>query len=133
MVYAVLMQHVATVNINNNTTTLSRGLESSSKQRIPADAGISSASLMPTERQTNAGVEVAHPTLALQKNFTDQPLTRIYHPRQSASAVMTENFLLSKSILNPSFMHNATQTKIARISNLYKEAPMFKNDIDILA
>jgi len=35
--------------------------------------------------------------------------------------------------MNPGFLHNVAQTNIARISNLYKDVPRFRNEVDILA
>jgi hypothetical protein len=40
--------------------------------------------------------------------------------------------LRARAALNPGFVHNAVQTNIARVSNLYRDVPQFKNDLDIL-
>jgi len=101
-------------------------------QSVLRTAGISSASLMPTSRQTVNGVEVIHPSSALPQNYQTMPQARIYHPKQAPSAVMSENFLAARAALNPGFVQNTAQTNIARISNLYRDAPRFWNELDIL-
>jgi hypothetical protein len=87
---------------------------------------------MPTLRQTVSGVEVIHPSSNLPQNYHAMPRARIYHPRQAPSAVMSENFLTARAALNPGFMQNVAQTNIARVSNLYRDIPEFKNELDIL-
>ncbi len=91
-----------------------------------------SASLMPTERQTINGVDILHPSNHLGSNYPNMPHARIYHPRQAPSAVLSENFLQARAGLNPGLVHNGVQTNIARVSNLYKDVPQFKNTLDIL-
>ena len=91
-----------------------------------------SASLMPTERQSVDGIEVLHASSKLGPNYPSMPHARIYHPKQSPSAILSENFLQARAALNPGFVHNAAQTNIARLSNLYRDIPQFKNDLDIL-
>ena len=91
-----------------------------------------SASLMPTERQTVNGVDILHGVSHLGVNYPNMPNSRIYHPRQAPSAIMSENFLKARAGLNPGLVHNAAQTNIARVSNLYRDVPQFKNTLDIL-
>ena len=87
---------------------------------------------MPTERQSVNGVEVSHAKSALGSNYPTLPHARIYHPKQSPSAILSENFLQARAALNPGFVHNTAQTNIARVSNLYRDVPQFKNELDIL-
>ena len=87
---------------------------------------------MPTERQSINGVEVSHAGSKVGPNYPNMPHARIYHPKQFPSAVTSENFLHARAALNPGFMHNAAQTNIARVSNLYRDVPQFKNELDIL-
>ena len=91
-----------------------------------------SASLMPNERQTISGVDVLHASNNLGLNYPNMPHARIYHPRQAPSAILSENFLQARASLNPGFIHNSLQTNIARLSNLYRDVPQFKNTLDIL-
>jgi hypothetical protein len=95
-------------------------------------SGVSSASLMPTPRQTINGVEAIHPTARSVPDYTDMQHARIYSPRQAPSAITSENFLAARASLSPGFVHNAAQSNIARISNMYRDAPRFRNEIDIL-
>ena len=91
-----------------------------------------SASLMPTERQTVNGVELLNAGSELGPNYPNMPRARIYHPKQSPSAISSENFLRARAALNPGFVHDVAQTNIARVSNLYRDIPQFKNELDIL-
>ena len=100
---------------------------------VDRDNTAPSASPMPTVRKLDAGIQVIDPGVALQKNFTDMPLARLYHPRQAPSAISSENFLAARAAMNPGFVHNVAQTNGARISNLYKEVPRFRNDLDLIA
>ena len=106
--------------------------ENGSSQGLRSSAAISSASLMPTPRQTVSGVEVIHPSSNLPQSYHAMPRARIYHPKQAPSAVMSENFLTARAALNPGFVQNVAQTNIARVSNLYRDIPEFKNELDIL-
>ena len=101
-------------------------------QSASGNANPVSASLVPTERQTINGVEVAHASNGLAPNYPKIPHARIYHPKQAPSAILSENYLAARTSLNPGFLHNLAQTNIARISNLYKDVPQFKNNLDIL-
>lgn len=106
--------------------------ENGSSETPQNSAATSSASLMPTLRQTASGVEVIHPSANLPQNYHTMPRARIYHPKQAPSAVMSENFLTARAALNPGFVQNVAQTNIARVSNLYRDIPQFKNELDIL-
>ena len=106
--------------------------ERSLRQSASGSTSPSSASLMPTERQTVNGVEILDPSSRSGPNYPNMPHTRIYHPRQAPSAVLSENFLQARAGLNPGLVQNASQTNIARLSNLYRDAPQFKNTLDIL-
>ena len=109
-----------------------RQAENGSSEGLRGTAVTSSASLVPTLRQTVSGVEVIHPSSNLPQNYHSMPQARIYHPKQAPSAVTSENFLTARAALNPGFMQNIAQTNIARVSNLYRDIPEFKNDLDIL-
>ena len=110
-----------------------RQAENGPSEGLRGAAAPSTASLVPTLRQTVSGVEVIHPSSNLPQNYHSMPQARIYHPKQAPSAVTSENFLTARAALNPGFMQNVAQTNIARVSNLYRDIPEFKNDLDILA
>ena len=112
--------------------SLRRHPENGQGQSVMRTVGISSASLMPTPRETVNGVEVIHPGSALPQNYQTMPHARVYHPKQAPSAIMSENFLAARATLNPGFMQNIAQTNIARVSNMYKDIPRFRNELDIL-
>ena len=109
-----------------------RQAENGPSEGLRGAAAPSTASLVPTLRQTVSGVEVIHPSSNLPQNYHSMPQARIYHPKQAPSAVMSENFLTARAALNPGFIQNVAQTNIARVSNLYRDIPEFKNDLDIL-
>ena len=109
-----------------------RQAENGPSEGLRGTAATSSASLVPTLRQTVSGVEVIHPSSNLPQNYHAMPRARIYHPKQAPSAVMSENFLTARAALNPGFVQNEAQTNIARVSNLYRDIPQFKNELDIL-
>ena len=106
--------------------------EKSLSQSPSGSATPLSASLMPNERQTISGVDVLHSSNNLGSNYPNMPHARIYHPRQAPSAILSENFLQARASLNPGLVHNSLQTNIARLSNLYRDVPQFKNTLDIL-
>ena len=106
--------------------------EKSPSQSSSGSSTPKTASLMPTERQTINGVDILHASNHLGSNYPNMPHARIYHPRQAPSAVLSENFLQARAGLNPGLVHNGVQTNIARVSNLYKDVPQFKNTLDIL-
>ena len=76
------------------------------------------------------GIQQTHPGTT---DFARIPHARVYHPKQAPSAIASENFLAARASMNPGFIHNVAQTNIARVSNLYKDVPRFRNEVDILA
>ena len=99
---------------------------------VTTGSGMSSANLMPTPRQTINGIEAVHPPARTVPDFSNMQHARIYSPRQAPSAITSENFLAARASLSPGFVHNAAQSNIARISNMYRDVPRFRNEIDIL-
>ena len=104
---------------------------------LPIDEGAprhtAVARVMPTLPQgTNAVLPSAQPS-DLAREFHKKPLQRVYNPRQAPSAISSENFLAARALMSATFVHNIAMTKEARISNLYKDAPEFSDQIDILA
>ncbi len=91
------------------------------------------ARVMPTLPQGTKAVAPSTQTHGLAKEFHQKPLQQIYNPRQAPSAISSENFLAARALMSATFVHNIAMTKESRISNLYKEAPKFRDHIDILA
>ena len=91
------------------------------------------AKVVPTLPQgTKAVVPTTQPH-DLSKDFHQKPLQKIYNPRHAPSAITSENFLAARALMSATYVHNIAMTKEARISNLYKDAPKFRDQIDILA
>lgn len=88
---------------------------------------------VPTLQQAVRVVEQAPQSPELAREFHRKPLQQIYSPRQAPSAVSSENYLAARALMTGTFVHNIAMTKEARISNLYKDAPEFRDQIDILA
>ena len=91
------------------------------------------ARVMPTLPQGTKAVTPSTQTFDLTKEFHRKPLQQIYNPRHAPSAITSENFLAARALMSATFIHNIAVTKEARISNLYKDAPKFRDQIDILA
>ena len=91
------------------------------------------ASLMPVERQTSGYVEPAEPAPRVFSEHTGLPVSQIRSIRQAPSAIVTEQYLQAKATSGPVYIQNVSSTRIERISNLYADAPRFKNQVDILA
>lgn len=91
------------------------------------------ASSMPTLRQTTQGVEALLSSPQISSQFSGLPLSQIRSARQAPSAVVTEQFLAARISSSPGYLHHAASTKAEHISNLYAEAPRFRNQIDMLA
>ena len=68
----------------------------------------------------------------LSGEFHRKPLQRVYSPSSAPSAISSENFLAARALLSQGFVHNIAMTKQARISNLYKDAPEFREQLNIL-
>ena len=113
-------------------TRLATATNNASKASKPhASADI--ASLMPAERQTTGYVEPAEPTSRIFSEHTGLPVSQIRSIRQAPSAIVTEQYLQAKATSGPVYIQNVSSTRIERISNLYADAPRFKNQVDILA
>ena len=102
------------------------------RNAVTSGSGVSTATIVPTAPQTTNGVDTIYPTARSTPDFSNMQHARIYSPRQAPSAVTSENFLAARASLSPGFVHNAAHSNIARISNMYRDAPRFRNEIDIL-
>ena len=98
-----------------------------------APSHTSAARVMPTLPQDTKTVSPSAQPYDLAREFHKRPLQQIYNPRQAPSAISSENFLAARALMSATFIHNIAMTKEARISNLYKDAPKFRDQIDILA
>lgn len=100
-----------------------------SKQGIKQGTGPTN---LATALALHDGVEILPPLTGAMPPIKRVEPTRIYSPRQAPSAISSENFLAARATLSPGFVHNAAQTNIARVSNLYRETPRFHSEIDLL-
>jgi hypothetical protein len=91
------------------------------------------ANSVPSGRQTIAGAEPVGYVENNHRNLNYQPPALVKHPRMAPSAVTSEQYLIAKAGSAPVFVHNVASSKIARISNLYADAPRFASQVDILA
>ena len=91
------------------------------------------ARVMPTLPQGTKAVAPSAQPHDVAGEFHKRPLQQVYNPSQAPSAISSENFLAARALMSATFVHNIAMTKEARISNLYKDAPKFRNQIDILA
>tara|TARA_B100001057_G_scaffold475477_1_gene542279 strand:- start:37 stop:402 length:366 start_codon:yes stop_codon:yes gene_type:complete len=91
------------------------------------------ARVMPTLPQGTKAVTPSTQPHDLAREFHQRPLQQIYNPRHAPSAITSENFLAARALMSATFIHNIAMTKEARISNLYKDTPKFRDQIDILA
>jgi len=101
-------------------------------QQVPAPIPVS-ASSVPSLRQTGHGVEPVGMVNQTYKDYSQRPATVISHPRFAPSAITSEQFMNARALLSPGYIHQSAASKIARISNLYADAPRFSQQINILA
>ena len=87
---------------------------------------------VPTPSGIGKVVVPANHSFDLGGEFHRKPLQRIYSPSSAPSAISSENFLAARALLSQGFVHNIAMTKQARISNLYKDAPEFREQLNIL-
>ena len=115
----------------NNSTVLRPNAALLINEGAPKHSTV--ARVMPTLPQGTKAVAPTAQPYDLKKEFHQKPLQKIYNPRHAPSAISSENFLAARALMSATFVHNIATTKEARISNLYKDAPKFRDQIDILA
>ena len=113
-------------------TRLTSATERTSKS-ANSNAPSDSASLMPAERLTAGYIEPAKPISRIFSEHSGMPVSQIRSARQAPSTVVTEEYLKARASSGPVYIQNVGATRTERISNLYADAPRFKNQIDILA
>ena len=117
--------------INNSISPISR--ERVSTQHTGTTLVGDTASLVPSERQTNTGVHRLANTSPSYLNQRRYPLVSISHPKAASSSVSSENFLIARSISSPGYQHNIVQTRYARTSDWAIHEPRFSDRVSILA
>lgn len=91
------------------------------------------ASSVPDMRQTMEGVTPVFALNALSRADMGFRAISIYHPQLGPSAETTENALMARALLMPMYLHDSAATRMARLSNLHRDAPRFGNAINICA
>lgn len=109
------------------------GASDAASSHLTSRTEVVNANPVPTERQTNAGIEASIAAPLISREFSGMPLTQIRSNRQSPSAILTEQFLAARAASAPIFIHNTASVKAERISNLYADAPRFTNQLDVIA
>ena len=87
---------------------------------------------MPSDVFANPRMAPAQAGSNLSRDYIRQPMM-LTSPRLAPSTVTTEQAIQARNAMSPQFQHNVMATRMARTSNLYAEAPRFRNQIDILA
>lgn len=92
------------------------------------------ASAVPDLRQTLEGIP---PALALDRNKRSEhhrAEVTIYHPSLGPSSVNTENALMARALLSPTYIHDSAATHMARVSTMMNTAlPRFGRSVDVWA
>ena len=114
-------------------TRLTRSIDSQPKSSLPTATSVVTASDVPTERQTSLGVEALISTPHISAAMSGMQLNQIRSTRQAPSAVVTESFLAARAASAPVYIQNQSALKAERISNMFSEAPRFRNQVDLLA
>ena len=87
---------------------------------------------MPSDVAANPRMAPAQRGAELTRDYVRNPMM-LASPRLAPSTVTAEQAIQARNALSPQFQHNVMATRMARISNLFAEAPRFRNQIDILA
>ena len=98
---------------------------------VPA-LGVNGASSMPSDVAANPRMAPVPAVDSLTRDYSRRQLM-ITNPRLAPSTVTAEQAFQARNLLAPQFQHNMMASRMARISNLYAEAPRFRNQLDILA
>lgn len=100
---------------------------------LQASAKASYARTMPDSRQT---LEGTMPTQAFDRGKRSEQRSEvtIFHPKLGPSTEITENALMARALLSPTFMHDSAATRIARVSTMpNREMPRFGGAVDVWA
>lgn len=88
---------------------------------------------MPDLRQTLEGVMPAQ-AFDRSKRFEQRAEITIFHPALGPSAEITENALMARALLSPTYMHDSAATRMARVSTMpNRELARFGGAVDVWA
>jgi hypothetical protein len=91
------------------------------------------ATSMPSDRQTGVGVMKVDQSSETSGDYQKWKKSKLFHPKQSYSAITSENYLKAKAAFEPIFVHSIGATKLALMSVMDKEKPRFSEKLNILA
>ncbi len=91
------------------------------------------ASAVPDLRQSTEGVAALRQVQVAARYDANHPAMRIYHPAQAPSAVATENALMARAMMAPLYVHDSAASRIARLSNPFRDAPRFGGSVNLVA
>tara|TARA_B100001250_G_scaffold351884_1_gene324273 strand:+ start:176 stop:550 length:375 start_codon:yes stop_codon:yes gene_type:complete len=91
------------------------------------------ATTMPSDRQTSLGLSKLDQSSKTSGDYEKWKKSKVFHPRQGYSAVLTENFLKAKAGFEPVYMHSLSATKLALMSIMDKDKPRYSEQVNILA
>lgn len=117
---------------NISPTRLSKSID-----KTPADqfqqAPKTDATTMPSLRQTSIGIPFLTEAEKKRPEYSSNHSSYLRSVRAAPSVVSTEAFLQARAMNDRVFIHNMAAIKSEQISDLHRETPRFKNQIDILA
>jgi hypothetical protein len=88
---------------------------------------------MPSSRQTPQGLAHPEQVSSSSGHYEKWKKSKVFNPKQSASAITSENFLKAKADFSPVFMHNIGATKRALISVMEEDKPRHSEKVNVLA
>lgn len=98
--------------------------------------GLTGATSMPIgammDRQSQLAVVPTEAANTMMR-YDSRNQVQIINPRLSPSTVTSERALEARAGNAPTYRHNVMATRIERTSNLFADAPTYRNQIDILA
>jgi hypothetical protein len=114
-------------------TPRSSGADTYANYSRPASLTKSLATSMPSDRQTSQGLVHPEYVPSSSGDYEKWKKSKIFNPKQSASAITSENFFKAKADFSPIFMHNIGATKRALISVMEEDKPRHSEKVNILA
>lgn len=114
------------------TSNVGGGSVNGQRELLYTSGAKNGASFMPPD-SAEARRLIEPSKLAGTTNHNTISLPQIFNPRLAPSAITSEAAISARALLSPEYQHNILATRMSRISNLYADAPRFRNQIDILA
>ena len=123
------------VNNITNASPINYKTSQSSPYSINGSRNLSNslATTMPSDRQSSIGVSYPEQSFGTNGSYEKWKRSRIFNPKQSPSAITTENYLKAKSDFSPIYMHNIAITKKALTSIMMEGKPRYAEKVNILA